>query len=567
LRELWQAQVAQHTGLTGQELMDGAVDVQWFHRAYGTLGAERWGEVYRAALYASGGLGHKRAQLFADAMLSQIPREAIFSRVKDKRQGDAVRSLGLLPLPHDGRAEEIQARYAVIQAFLRTSRQFGSQRQASEKLAATIGLENLARTAGYPDPLRLQWAMEARAASDLAAGQGVVTVGEVRVALQFNGDGEADLLVAKAGKPLKAIPAAVKKDPAVKALSERKAEIKRQAVRMRRALEQAMCRGDSFTGEELRELSAHPVLAGQLSGLVLIGERKTGYLTRAAQSLRRHDGVAVPLGVDEAVRIAHPHDLLNRGEWHLWQSECVRAGRSQPFKQIFRELYLLTEAECADGVVSRRYAGHQVQSRQGQALLGTRGWVTHFEEGTSRTFHEQNLTAWLGIANGMWTPAEVEGPTVEGVWFTRRGDRRPLPLEQVPPLVFSETMRDLDLLVSVAHMGGVDPEATASTAEMRAALVRETCAMLKLENVRIQNRHVLVEGQLGSYSIHLGSGIVHRQPGGALCIVPVHAQHRGRLFLPFVDNDPQTAEVLSKVLLLARDREIKDPVILQQILA
>jgi hypothetical protein len=68
------------------------------------------------------------------------------------------------------------------------------------------------------------------------------------------------------------------------------------------------------------------------------------------------------------------------------------------------------------------------------------------------------------------------------------------------------------------------------------------------------------------YSVHLGSAIVHRQPGGALCIVPVHSQHRGRLFLPFVDPDPKTAEVVSKVLLLARDQEIQDPTILQQIL-
>lgn len=59
---------------------------------------------------------------------------------------------------------------------------------------------------------------------------------------------------------------------------------------------------------------------------------------------------------------------------------------------------------------------------------------------------------------------------------------------------------------------------------------------------------------------------VHKQPGGALCIVPVHSQHRGRLFLPFVDNDPKTAEVLSKAILLARDNEIKDPTILEQIL-
>jgi len=58
---------------------------------------------------------------------------------------------------------------------------------------------------------------------------------------------------------------------------------------------------------------------------------------------------------------------------------------------------------------------------------------------------------------------------------------------------------------------------------------------------------------------------VHRQPGGAVCIVPVHAQQRGRLFLPFADDDPRTAEVLSKVILLARDQEIQDPSILEQI--
>jgi hypothetical protein len=72
---------------------------------------------------------------------------------------------------------------------------------------------------------------------------------------------------------------------------------------------------------------------------------------------------------------------------------------------------------------------------------------------------------------------------------------------------------------------------------------------------------------LGDYSVHLGSGVVHRMPGGAVCIVPVHAQQRGRLFLPFADDDPRTAEVVSKVLLLARDREIQDPAILEQLRA
>jgi hypothetical protein len=49
--------------------------------------------------------------------------------------------------------------------------------------------------------------------------------------------------------------------------------------------------------------------------------------------------------------------------------------------------------------------------------------------------------------------------------------------------------------------------------------------------------------------------------------VPVHSQQRGKIFLPFVDEDPKTAEILSKILMLAEDRKIKDPYILSQITA
>ena len=43
------------------------------------------------------------------------------------------------------------------------------------------------------------------------------------------------------------------------------------------------------------------------------------------------------------------------------------------------------------------------------------------------------------------------------------------------------------------------------------------------------------------------------------------AGERGRIFLPFADDDPKTAEIMSKILLLAEDQKIKDPSILSQI--
>ena len=118
-----------------------------------------------------------------------------------------------LPTAPGKRQKEVLHRYEVLQAFLRKSRAFGAQRQASEKLAYSIGLANLARNAGYSDPQRLSWAMEAQAAADLAQGPVVVSEGAVQATLSINSAGEPELAFEKNGKPLKEAPAAVKKSP------------------------------------------------------------------------------------------------------------------------------------------------------------------------------------------------------------------------------------------------------------------------------------------------------------------------------------------------------------------
>ncbi len=341
-----------------------------------------------------------------------------------------------------------------------------------------------------------------------------------------------------------------------------------------------MCRGDRFTVAELCALLAHPVLARLLQNLIFVcaedeNSRVLGYplldSDGASRQLlfRDYDGVVTaPSGAMDDLRLAHPYDLLKSGAWHSWQHECFVAERIQPFKQVFRELYTCTGSEMGngDGTLSLRYSGHQVQPTQARALLGQRGWVgDYYEGGCHRTLHQEGITAFVTFQNAIFTPAEVGHLTIEDVHFYRRGAQGLIPLTSVPPRIFSEVMRDLDLVVSVAHSGGVDPEATASTVEMRAALAAETCALLGLTNVAFKSAHVIIEGTLGSYSVHLGSAIVHRQPGGALCIVPVHAQQRGRIFLPFASDDPKTAEVITKIVTLARDQDIKDPTILEQL--
>ena len=237
----------------------------------------------------------------------------------------------------------------------------------------------------------------------------------------------------------------------------------------------------------------------------------------------------------------------------------------QPFKQVFREYYPITQEELQERTISRRYAGHQVRPRQTIALLRGRGWTVDYDQGLQKVFYRENLIVQMFALADWFSPAETEAPTLETVTFRHRHTGVLIPLEEVPPILFSEVMRDLDLAVSVAHASGVDPEASHSTIEMRMAIATELVALLKLPNVSWLKAHAKIRGALASYSIHMGSGVIHAEGIGMIAILPIHSQARGRIFLPFADDDPKTAEIMSKIVLLAEDRKIKDPAIIRQI--
>lgn len=164
-----------------------------------------------------------------------------------------------------------------------------------------------------------------------------------------------------------------------------------------------------------------------------------------------------------------------------------------------------------------------------------------------------------------FSPADIEPPTIQYVLFIDRKTGSILSFEDIPECIFSEVMRDIDLVVSVAHVGGVDIEASLSTIEMRKAVISEMLRLLKLTNVTLKDAHAFIKGKYGEYTVHLGSGIVHKMLAGAIHILAIHSGHRGKIFLPFMDEDPRTAEIISKIVLLAEDKKIKDPTILEQV--
>ena len=555
--------VSQYSSVPRDDFQRGAIDVDWYHRVHKAVGKEGWKLIQESAKYLSEGMGYRRVKLYSAVLTGEIKLSEVIQKITEKRDKDYVMALGLVPINKKKEEEDLVSRYNLLQTFLKESKQFGQQRQESEKNAVEIGLDNLSRNAGYEDSIRFSWAMEAKATQQIME-KSTLVIDDTQLQLVVDEEGKADIIVTKGDKTLKSIPDKYKKSKEVEALKEGKTYLTKQYSRTRLSLEQAMLSQTLFTVAELHRIMEHPVVRAMLSKLVLFnpetqasGFWQDGYLLNA-------EGEKVALKADDKLLIAHPSHLFYAVQWDLYQKYLFDKELKQPFKQVFRELYIPTKDELETSNRSERYQGHQVQPQKTVALLRGRGWTVNYEEGLQRVYHKEGFRATIYAAADWYTPSDVEAPTLEYVVFYSLKDGKEVPMKEINPVIFSEVMRDVDLVVSVAHVGGVDPEASHSTMQMRAALARESARLFKLTNVEVKERHILVKGKLGEYSIHLGSGMVS-QGGLQLSILAVQSQHRGRVFLPFVDDDPKSAEIISKMRLLAEDDKIKDPTILRQI--
>ncbi|WP_435182222.1 DUF4132 domain-containing protein [Cellulophaga omnivescoria] len=555
--------ISRYSNIPKSDFAIGAIDIDWFNKVYKSIGKANWKILHDAAKYITDGNGHRQVKLYSSVMLGEVKITETLKKIKEKRDKDYVRALGLIPLSKTIPEKDLLKRYNLLQEFLKESKQFGAQRQESEKNAVEIALDNLSRNAGFQDRVRFSWAMESKATLAIMENA-VLKFDDAVIELVITDNGKTDIIVTKGNKKQKSIPAKYKKDKQVLALKEGKSYLSKQYSRTRLSLENAMVNEDKFTAAEIHKIMQHPIVKVMLSKLVLFAPDKQISGFYADGVLTDTEGKRHILNEDDVLVIAHPSHLYKAVQWDLYQKHLFAERLVQPFKQVFRELYLVTKDELELGSKSERYQGHQIQPQKTVALLRGRGWTVSHEDGLQKVYHKKGFMATMYAMADWFSPADIEAPTLEHIVFYSLENYKPIPLKDVPAVVFSEIMRDIDLVVSVAHVGGVDPEASHSTMQMRAALATESAQLFKLKNITVKERHILVAGTLGEYSIHLGSGQVSKN-GIQLSIIPVHSQHRGRMFLPFVDDDPKSAEIISKMKLLSEDNKIQDPTILAQI--
>ena len=549
------AEIAKFTDLDPLDLNDGAFDIQWCKEIYQKLGEKRFKMIYDASKFLCDNSFHTRARKYADAVLNKVDKETYLQQAKEKRNKDALNAYCICPIIND---TDLLERYTYVQQFLKESKKYGAQRQASEARTCEIALQNLARNSRFETPTRLSWMMECEMVNQYAYLLKPQEIEDIKVYLEIK-DGKNEICVIKNNKKLKAIPDKYKKNEQILFIKDIHKKWNEQYRRSKAMLEKAMEDKIIFTYEEIEAIMKNPIVSQLLDKLVLVSNNHFGFYKDG-----KLNDLNETYDFDNKIRIAHPYDLYKHEIWHSYQKYIFDHEIIQPFKQVFRELYLKLEDEKLKSY-TKRYSGYQIQINKASGALKSRKWNLSYENGLEKVCYKEDLVVNLYADADWFSPSDIEANSIDYVGFSSRKTNKEILIQDIDEITFSECMRDVDMAVSVAYVGGVDPITSFSTIELRKTIAEYTCQLMKLDQVSFSNNFANIKGKINDYSVHLGSGNIHQSGGASIHILPVYSGKRGKVYLPFLDEDPVTAQIISKIILLAEDTKIKDPSILQQI--
>ena len=393
------------------------------------------------------------------------------------------------------------------------------------------------------------------------------------------------------GLPRAAPPAQVKASAAA-----RLAALRAEAKKVRAAIARERALADGLLAERRswdladwrRRYLEHPLTGRLARGLIWEFRRgQETVVTGIPQDgpaaydrwLLTSDGGVAPLPDDGAARLWHPA-CAGPDEVRAWRDLVVGWQLPQPVRQAFREVYEPDAADLTAPDHSARLAGHVFRQREARALMKGRGWTavpaSAWEDGVARReFTAAGLQAELSFdpASDDVGDAGLYDYVVSGqVRFVGLASAATVPLAQVPPLVFTEAMRDGDLFLRATSIGA-DPdwldrggahrfgsvywhrfgfgEPGASAGIRREALQRLLPGLAIADRCTVTDRFLHVDGAERAYRIHLGSGHVLTSPGDQyLRISAARHPRAAAVVLPF-DDDPVLAAIVARAFLLA----------------
>ncbi|KXV33045.1 hypothetical protein AD940_13930 [Gluconobacter thailandicus] len=488
--------------------------------------------------------------------------------------------------------------------------------EAEELVAPQYGLnEHLCRVGDLSDGIRL-------VLSIMGSGQGVIRYEDAE------------------GKQLSKLSEKVRKAPGVEAiLRAARADAKMLTADMsihRLRLERSWLTGQTWLYSVFQERwLSHPVLGWLARRQIWLAAEPDGTVFTCLfgnnGEVYDPDGNRhLPLKAGVLLSLWHPlhgegKDADGKSIVARWRATLERLKISQPIRQAWRETYTLTQAERESSPASYRYAGRILNQAQVVEVGRKRGWRIR---NLSPHIPSSESAPWtFGLpAHGIYAEIRTGGVGINGLGYSvgtfvhvitdrirfcvlkDRGNwlydggrkltemKTPLRLGDISQVVFSEIMRDVDLMVSTAASNlSFDPETISSIPDLGVWRRQSGLANISISNeshfgglaqsrreaivsllpsfkagnaISVDGNYVFINGVRHNYKINIGTGDVMVIPYNRHLVlrsdIGKFPYDENSDYRPLHDDD-QLDLILNRITMLLKDNRIRDQDILAQL--
>jgi hypothetical protein len=317
-------------------------------------------------------------------------------------------------------------------------------------------------------------------------------------------------------------------------------------------------------------------------------------------------GEVIDLAPATKVRLWHPL-ASEASEVQKWREHIFTSGVRQPFRQAFREFYEVTDDERQTKMYSNRFAGILMRQHQFSSLCRARGWKYRLMGAEFDGFNVPTklLAPWNMHAEFyVDLPSDRKPSLYDSALGERSGfginlflgsdqlrfyrDRKEIAIEDVPAIVYSEVIRDVDLFTSVSAVGHdeswsdqgdrgtgiltsrMDPNEFSAILALRIEMLSRVLPLTAIAaHCKIEKAWLVVRGQLGTYRIEISWGRVLRMTDSGVRQLKIPQKLLDSVSVDFsafpIDLDHRTEMVLRKAHILANDWRIDSPDLVRQL--
>jgi hypothetical protein len=447
-----------------------------------------------------------------------------------------------------------------------------------------------------------------------AKGDSEISVGDAKATVHLNEDGRVGVAWHNAdGKLVKAAPSHIKKafPKEVRSVAALAKELEQAFLAQRARLESYFVLPNGMPLAHWRKFFVeHPLLGFFGRRLIWVFRNEKGWERSGIWSSKEvvdSSGNPVDLSAAQTVRLWHPL-ASDSAEVQRWRERIFAMKIRQPFRQAFREFYEITPDERETRMYSNRFAKVLMRQHQFASLCRERGWDyrlmgANFDGGNvpSKKLDPWNMRAEFYVD----LPVDRDRSLLESALGEQSGaginlftgsdqvrfyrDNREVAVDDVPAILYSEVMRDIDLFTSVCAVGDdetwadqgdrgtgifsdqMDPGEITAVITLRAEMLSRVLPHTAIQDrCKIEKSWLEVRGKLGTYRISLawGGAALVTESEARWLIIP--RKILDAVFLDFtaipIELDYRSETILRKAYVLADDWKIDSPDLIKQLM-